>query len=35
MPTASEIDAKITKVLVHALGVEEDEIKPTATLQGD
>jgi acyl carrier protein len=35
MPTASEIDAKITKVLVHALGVEEDDIKPSATLQGD
>ena len=35
MPTASEIDSKITKVLVHALGVEEDDIKPSATLQGD
>jgi acyl carrier protein len=35
MPTASEIDSRITKVLVQALGVEEDEIKPTATLQGD
>jgi acyl carrier protein len=35
MPTENEIDAKVTRVLVQALGVEEDEIKPTATLQGD
>jgi acyl carrier protein len=35
MPTANEIDTRITKVLVHALGVEEDEVKPAATLQGD
>jgi acyl carrier protein len=35
MPTSDEIDAKVTKVLVHALGVEEEDIKPSATLQGD
>ena len=35
MPTANEIDARVTKVLVQALGVEEDDIKPSATLQGD
>ena len=35
MPSANQIDARITKALVQALGVEEDEIKPTATLQGD
>ena len=35
MLTATEIDAKVTKVLVQTLGVEEDDIKPTATLQGD
>ncbi len=35
MLAANEINAKVTKVLVQALGVEEDEIKPSATLQGD
>jgi acyl carrier protein len=35
MPSSDEIQAKITKVLVHALGVEDDEIAPSATLQGD
>ena len=35
MPTADEIYAKVTRVLVQALGVEEEEIKPSATLQGD
>jgi acyl carrier protein len=35
MPTSNEIDAKIAKVLVHALGVEDADIKPGATLQGD
>jgi len=35
MPTPNEIDAKIAKVLVHALGVEDADIKPSATLQGD
>jgi acyl carrier protein len=35
MLTSNEIDAKIAKVLVHALGVEDADIKPGATLQGD
>jgi len=35
MPALNEIYARITKVLVHALGVEEGDIKPSATLQGD
>ena len=35
MPASDEIHARVTKVLVDALGVEEDEIKPSATLQGD
>jgi acyl carrier protein len=35
MPASNEIDARITKVLVQALGVGENDIKPTATLQGD
>jgi acyl carrier protein len=35
MPDSNEIDARITKVLVQALGVDEDDIEPSATLQGD
>jgi acyl carrier protein len=35
MPASNEINARVTKVLVDALGVEEREIKPSATLQGD
>jgi acyl carrier protein len=35
MPAANEINARVTKALVHALGVEEEDIKPSATLQGD
>ena len=35
MPASNETLARVTKVLVHALGVEEDEVKPSATLQGD
>jgi len=35
MPASDEIYSRITTVLVQALGVEEDEIKPSATLQGD
>jgi acyl carrier protein len=35
MPASSEIHAKVTKVLVQALGVEDDDVKPSATLQGD
>ena len=35
MLAPNEIDARIAKVLVDALGVEEEEIKPFATLQRD
>src|SRR5436305_3900007 len=35
MPTQDEIYTKVSATLVEALNVEEDEIKPTATLQGD
>jgi acyl carrier protein len=35
MPSANETYAKVTKVLVEALGVEEADIRPSATLQGD
>ncbi len=35
MPTKDEIYAKIKTALVDALGVDEDEIKPEATLVGD
>jgi acyl carrier protein len=35
MPTSDEIYAKVTNVLAQSLGVEEDDIKPSATLQGD
>jgi acyl carrier protein len=35
MPSQDEIYAKVSATLVEALNVEEDEIKPTATLQGD
>jgi acyl carrier protein len=35
MPDSNEIDARVTKVLVQALGVDEDDIKASATLQGD
>jgi acyl carrier protein len=35
MPASDEIYAKVTRVLVQSLGVEEDDIKPSATLQGD
>jgi acyl carrier protein len=35
MPTSDEIYARLTKVLVQALSVEQDDIKPSATLQGD
>ena len=35
MPASNEIDARVAKVLVQALGVEEDDITPSATLQGD
>ncbi len=32
---ANEVHAKVTKVLVQSLGVEEDDVIPSATLQGD
>src|SRR2546421_12122332 len=35
MPTQEEIYAKVSATLVDALNVEQDEITPTATLQGD
>jgi acyl carrier protein len=35
MPSQEEIYAKVSATLVDALNVEEEEIKPTATLQGD
>ena len=35
MPTKEEIFAKVQEALVDALGVEDDEVTPEATLQGD
>ena len=35
MPASDDIHARVAKVLVQALGVEEDELNPSATLQGD
>src|SRR5438105_8825569 len=35
MPSQDEIYQKVSATLVEALNVEEEEIKPTATLQGD
>jgi acyl carrier protein len=35
MPASNETHARVRKVLVQALGVEEDDVKPSATLQGD
>src|SRR6266508_6535215 len=35
MPTQEEIYSKVSATLVEALNVDEDEIKPEATLQGD
>ena len=35
MASSNKVHAKVTKVLVEALGVEEDDIKPFATLQAD
>jgi acyl carrier protein len=35
MPTQDEIYTKVSATLVEALNVDEDEIKPSATLQGD
>ena len=35
MPTQDEIYTKVSSTLVEALNVDEEEIKPTSTLQGD
>src|SRR6266576_3935012 len=35
MPSQEEIFSKVSATLVEALNVDEDEIKPTSTLQGD
>jgi acyl carrier protein len=35
MPTSEEVFTKLKKVLVDALGVEDDEVTPTATIIGD
>src|ERR1700683_3096406 len=35
MPTQEEIFEKVSATLVEALNVDEEEIKPTSTLQGD
>ena len=35
MASPNEVFTKVAKVLVDAPGVEEDEIKPSATLQAD
>jgi acyl carrier protein len=35
MPSQAEIYEKVSATLIDALNVEQEEIKPTATLQGD
>ncbi len=35
MPSQEEIFSKVSATLVEALNVDEDEVKPTSTLQGD
>jgi acyl carrier protein len=35
MPTRDEIYTKVSSTLVEALNVDEDEVKPDSTLQGD
>src|SRR5436190_23229452 len=35
MPTQEEIYTKVSNTLVEALNVDEEEIQPTSTLQGD
>jgi acyl carrier protein len=35
MPSQEEIYSKVSSTLVEALNVDEDEVKPEATLQGD
>src|SRR5215510_11947778 len=35
MPTQDEIYSKVSATLVEALNVDEDQVKPESTLQGD
>jgi acyl carrier protein len=35
MPSREEIYEKVAGILVDSLNVDEDEVKPTSTLQGD
>src|SRR6516165_25912 len=35
MPASEAVYKKVTKVLIEALNVDQDEVTPTATLQGD
>jgi len=35
MPDANEVHSRVTKVLVQSLGVEKDDVIPSASLQGD
>jgi len=35
MPTKEEVFAKVQEALVEALGVDEDEVTPSATMVGD
>ena len=35
MPTQEEIFTKVSSTLVEALNVDDDQVKPEATLQGD
>ena len=35
MASSNDVHVKVTKVLVEALGVEEEDLKPSATLQTD
>src|SRR5438270_13004844 len=35
MPTQDEIFTKVSATLVEALNVDEEDVKPTSTLQGD
>lgn len=35
MPSSEEVFQKVKKILVDALGVEDDEVTPTATIIGD
>ncbi|MEQ8835842.1 MAG: phosphopantetheine-binding protein, partial [Lacipirellulaceae bacterium] len=35
MPSQEEVFEKVQEALVDALGVDDDEVTPTATLRGD